>query len=77
MKCVICKQGDTQPDQTTVTFQREGTTLIFKRVPAQVCANCGEAYVDEDVAAQLLRAAGTAASAGVELGIREFAPATA
>ena len=54
MRCVICKVGETQPGKTTVTLERGGTTLVFKDVPAQVCPNCGEAYVDEEITKRLL-----------------------
>lgn len=54
MKCVICKHGETQAGHTTVTLERGETVLVFRNVPAQVCANCGEAYVSEEVTAQLL-----------------------
>ena len=47
MKCLICKQAETQPGVTTITLERDGLTLVVKQVPAQVCPNCGEAYVDE------------------------------
>ena len=47
MKCVICKHGETKEGTTTVTFDRDGMTLVVKDVPAQVCTNCGEDYVDE------------------------------
>jgi len=55
MKCVICKQAETKSGMTTVTLERDGLTLVVKRVPARVCPNCGEAYVEESVTAQLLR----------------------
>ena len=45
MTCVICKQGDTKPGKVTVTLKRDGCTVIFKDVPAQVCENCGEYYL--------------------------------
>ena len=77
MKCVICKQGETQPGKTTVTLEREGITLVFKDVPARVCPNCGEAYVDEKVSAGLLKTAEDAARAGVQVDIREFTGAPA
>ena len=35
MKCLICKQGETYPDEATVPLQRNGTTIIFKGVPAE------------------------------------------
>lgn len=46
MKCVICKQGETRPGAATLTLSRDGTTLVIKGVPASVCANCVEEYVD-------------------------------
>ena len=73
MKCLICRSGETQPGMTTVTLERGSATLVYKRVPAQVCENCGEAYVDEDIARQVLQTAEDAARAGVQVDIREFA----
>jgi YgiT-type zinc finger domain-containing protein len=77
MKCVICKQGDTRLGKTTLTLERDGTTLVFKSVPAQVCGNCGEAYVDERISAMLLLAAEESARAGVLVDVREYVAATA
>ncbi len=53
------------------------TTLVFKRVPAQVCPICGEAYVDEAASRQILPAAEEAARSGVQVDVREFVPASA
>jgi YgiT-type zinc finger domain-containing protein len=72
MKCPICKKGDTAPGTTTVTLQREGLTLIVKAVPAQVCDNCGEAFVDEKVTAQLLDNVESEARDGSEVNVRHF-----
>ena len=72
MKCVICKQGVPRPGKTTVTLQRDGTRLVVVNVPAEVCENCGEAYVDEATAGELLRRAEEATRAGVVLDIQEY-----
>jgi YgiT-type zinc finger domain-containing protein len=56
----------------TVTLERDTTTLIIKGVPALVCENCGEAYVDDAVSAQLLGTAEMAMSAGVQVEVRTF-----
>jgi len=48
-------------------------TLVFRNVPAEVCENCGEAYVDEATARDLMRRAEEAAEAGVMVDIREYA----
>ncbi len=75
MKCVICKQGQTAPGTTTLTLERGGLTLVVKNVPAQVCPNCGEAYVDEDATAQVLKTAEQMARAGTQVDIRQYAVA--
>lgn len=75
MKCLICKHGETQPGYTTVTLDREGFLLVVRDVPAQVCVNCGEAYVDESVTAQLLETAEEASQAGAEVDVRRYVAA--
>lgn len=75
MKCVICKHGETRPGTTTITFERDGMTLVFKRVPARICQNCGEAYLDEATTARLLVTAEEAARAGVQVDVREYVAA--
>lgn len=73
MTCLICKQGEARPGHTTVTMQRGDCTVIFKRVPADVCENCGEYYVSEDVTQELLRRAEVAAQNGAEIEILSYA----
>lgn len=72
MKCPICKQGETHPDTTTVTLEDDGSTMVFKHVPAEVCEVCGEAYVDEKTTAQLLDQMATARESGVEVDVRDW-----
>ena len=72
MKCVICKKGETRPGTTTVTLERDGLTLVVKSVPARVCGNCGEQYVDEDVTTNLLRQAENVAQSGVQVDVRTY-----
>ena len=50
MKCVMCKGGELAPGKTTVKVQRGETLVIIKDVPADVCQDCGEAYLDGNVA---------------------------
>ena len=76
MKCVICKHGETRSGTTTVTLERGGATIVIKSVPAQICDNCGEAYVDEAITRQLLGIADEALRTGVQVDVREFAATT-
>jgi len=75
MNCVICKLGQTHPGLTTLVLEREDTTLVFKGVPAQICENCGEAYLDDTTSANLLAVAEQAVQAGVQVEIRHYTAA--
>ncbi len=73
MKCVICRIGETRPGQTTVTLESARTTLVVRGVPADVCGNCGEEYIDERTSSGLLALVKQAAQAGVQVEVREYA----
>ncbi len=75
MRCLICKQAEPEPGTATVTLERDGLTLVVKQVPALVCPNCGEEYVDEDVARQLLEHAEEVARQGTQVEIRQYVSA--
>ena len=53
----------------------KGATLVFKDVPAEVCPNCGEDYVDEAVTRALLKSAEDMVSSGAQVDIRTYASA--
>lgn len=67
MECVICKNGVTQDGLATVTLERHGTVVVIKNVPAQVCQNCGEYYLSEEMAREVLNRANKAAEKGAEI----------
>lgn len=75
MKCVMCKQGETQPGTTTMTLERDATTVVFKHVPAEVCQTCGEAYLDAATTRRLLHILEEAARVGVQVDVRSYAAA--
>ena len=75
MTCVICKNGQTQPGTATITLEREGATVVIKGVPARVCSNCGEEYVEEAITARVLKTAEEAARPGVQVDVRTYAAA--
>lgn len=54
MQCVICKHGETEPGKTPVMLHRGETVVVIKDVPAEICRQCGEYYVDDTTAARLL-----------------------
>jgi YgiT-type zinc finger domain-containing protein len=75
MRCPICKTGETEPGTATVTLERGALTLVVKGVPADVCAVCGEEYVDEATTGRLLRLADKAARDGVQVDVRDYVAA--
>ncbi len=75
MKCPICRHGETRPGTATLVLERDGLTMVVKYVPAQVCDNCGEEYVDDIAATAALADAERAARSGVSVEVREFAAA--
>lgn len=72
MKCVVCKHGNTQPGRMTAMLERNNTTIVVKQVPADVCNNCGEEYLSQEISAQLLRQAEEAVKAGIQVDVREY-----
>lgn len=73
MQCVICEHGNTQSGLVTVTLQREDCIVILKQVPAEVCENCGEYYLDESVTEEVLKRAEAAVTKGAEVEILRYA----
>jgi len=74
MKCVVCKNGETRPGKTTVTFERDGLTLVMKEVPAEICTNCGEDYVDESVAREIIAMVEKMSQSGAQVDVRRYVP---
>jgi YgiT-type zinc finger domain-containing protein len=73
MRCAICRTGHTHPGTADEALTHHGTTLVVKNVPAEICDQCGETYLDSDTTAKLLDLARAAAQAGVEVDIRHYA----
>lgn len=73
MQCVICKQGKIQPGTATVTLERGDTTVVIKGVPANVCENCGEYYLSEEMTDRVLAMAEEAVAHGAEIEVLRFA----
>ena len=72
MKCVICRQAETVAGLATLTLERDGLTLVVKRVPARICPNCDEEYIDEGVAERILSGAEGLTRIGTQVEIRQY-----
>jgi YgiT-type zinc finger domain-containing protein len=65
MICLICRKSEIVQSLTTVEFERDEFRLVVKEVPARICPGCREAFVDENVSAQLLTIARQKSEAGL------------
>ena len=77
MNCLICKYTIGVPGTATLTLERGGMTLVVKHVLARVCPNCGEEYIDEEAAGQVMKTAEQAFRSGVQVDVREYASSAA
>ena len=65
MLCIICRQANMLDGLTSISFERDEFILLINQVPAQVCAACGEAVIDEEVTVRLLNIAEELVSEGI------------
>jgi len=72
MNCAVCQNDGLSEGQVTLTFERDGRTIVVKGVPGLICLNCREEYVADDVAAHALEAAERAASGGSEVEVLHY-----
>jgi YgiT-type zinc finger domain-containing protein len=73
MNCVICKTGQISTGTVTITLQRGETTVVIKNVPAEVCDNCGEYYLSEEMTERVLELGESAVKKGVEVEVLRWA----
>ena len=73
MKCAICRNGTTTDGYSTTVLERDRATVVFKKVPVQICNNCGEEYVSAEVNESLLSQAHAEWERGITLEMLDFA----
>ncbi len=50
MKCLVCKYNRFKKGTTVLPIERGNAILLITDIPARVCENCGETYLDEETA---------------------------
>ena len=75
MKCPLCA-GDMEKGTTTLTFNKAPEeTIVVRNVPAEVCAQCGEAFIDFQTTQKVEKVIKAAESSGLKMGFLEFGSA--
>ena len=54
-------------------LERKSAVVVIKGVPADICENCGEYYLSEEMADKVLAMAEDAVAHGAEIEVRRFA----
>ena len=65
MNCLVCRQNEIVDGLTVVVLERGEFKLSIHGVPARICLRCGDAYVDANIAIQLLSRAQKRYEAGL------------
>jgi YgiT-type zinc finger domain-containing protein len=71
MKCLLCK-GEMQDKYTTFMTELDDSIVIVKKVPTQVCEQCGEETYTAEVAEQLERIVAASRLAITEIAIVSY-----
>ncbi|HEX8847344.1 MAG TPA: type II toxin-antitoxin system MqsA family antitoxin [Pyrinomonadaceae bacterium] len=53
MKCLACKHNLFKKETTVLPIERGNAILLITDIPARVCENCGETYLDEEIAQEV------------------------
>ena len=72
MKCIVCKNGSTEPGTVTVTVDKRTTVVVIRDVPAAVCSTCGEEYLDADTMREIEKLVKSAQKAGMNVAVQQF-----
>ncbi len=74
MECLMCKNGTTKPGLVNVPIVRDDKIIFFKKIPAEICDNCGEYYIDSEIARQIYEKADERMKEGVEMEVTQYQP---
>ncbi len=71
MFCTLCK-GEMKKGRVNFPVDVEDNFILIKEVPALVCEQCGEYFLEDDVAGAIEEIVKKAKAADVEFEIRKF-----
>ncbi len=72
MECLMCKNGTTVKGLVNVPIVRDDKIIFFKKIPAEICDNCGEYYLDSTIANEIYEKANERMNEGVEMEVTQY-----
>ena len=74
MECLMCKNGTTKKGLVNVPIVRDDKIIFFKKIPAEICDNCGDYYIDSTIANEIYKKANERMNEGVEMEVTQYTP---
>jgi YgiT-type zinc finger domain-containing protein len=74
--CPICKEGNLTSGKTTVMLERNGSIVLLKFVPADICDTCESYFLDSSTTREVLKTANRSIQNGTELEVVRMQSAT-
>jgi YgiT-type zinc finger domain-containing protein len=71
--CPLCR-GELARGVATVPFVVGGAVIVIRDVPAEVCGDCGEPFLDAAAADQALRIMGEVKGVATDVVVARFPP---
>ena len=68
----MCKNGETKQGKSVITLTKGKLVFTLKNVPAQICHDCGEEYINEDTTKLILQTANESFNKGVGVDLRDW-----
>jgi YgiT-type zinc finger domain-containing protein len=57
LKCAVCKKGETKPGKSVFRLTMGNREFVLKNIPAEICKDCGEEYINEKTTKLVLQKA--------------------
>jgi len=71
MKCPFCK-GDMKEGKTSLPYEIGERLIVVRNVPALVCEQCGEVFIEMKVAKKVEKIVNSAVTNGISLGFLDY-----
>ncbi len=72
-QCAVCKNGSLIDGTATMTFEKDNSVIVVKNVPALVCNNCGEEFVHDSAAREVVSNVTKEFHKGVQIEVVDYA----
>jgi YgiT-type zinc finger domain-containing protein len=72
LRCAVCKNGETKPGKSVINITDDKSVFIFKNVPAKICHDCSEEYIDEEAVKLLLQTVHDSIKKGIKSGMQDW-----